>query len=157
MNGSDEVSSSLRPKTNELVCRRKERRNCPCLKCLMKTSRQMTVILKALAEPRRVAILTLVRSRDELRAGEIAKRFRTTRPGISQHLRVLTNAGLLCERRQGTSRLYSLRREGFGDLRAFLDSFWEESLSRLKQEVEKEARERTRPLIRSVRPSSKGD
>ena len=99
----------------------------------------MHIILKALAEPRRVAILTLVRSH-ELRAGEIARHFRSTRPGISQHLRVLTNAGLLSERRQGTSRLYSLRREGFGELRAFLDSFWEESLSRLKREVESESR-----------------
>ncbi len=100
----------------------------------------MNVILKALAEPRRVAILTLVHSRHELRAGEIAKHFRSTRPGISQHLRVLTNAGLLFERRQGTRRLYSLRKEGFGKLRAFLDNFWEESLSQLKREVEKEAR-----------------
>jgi DNA-binding transcriptional ArsR family regulator len=100
----------------------------------------MHVILKALAEPRRVAIPTLVCSQHELRAGEIAGHFRSTRPGISQHLRVLTNAGLLCERRQGTSRLYSLRREGFGELRAFLDSFWEESLSRLKREGEKETR-----------------
>src|SRR4249919_1082756 len=106
----------------------------------MKNSRQMQIVLKAIAEPRRLAILALVRSRHELRAGDIAKRFRTTRPGISQHLRVLNNAGLLCERRQGTRRLYSLRREGFGELRAFLDSFWEESLSRLKREVEKEAR-----------------
>ena len=106
----------------------------------MKSSRQMHVILRALAEPRRMAILTLVRSRHELRAGEIASHFRSTRPGISQHLRVLAKAGLLCERRQGTSRLYSLRREGFGKLRAFLDSFWEESLSRLKREVEAETR-----------------
>lgn len=106
---------------------------------LMKSSRQMHVMLKALAEPHRVAILTLVRSQHELRAGEIARHFRSTRPGISQHLRVLTNARLLCERRQGTSRLYSLRREAFGELRAFLDSFWDESLSRLKQEVENEA------------------
>ena len=105
----------------------------------MKSSRQMHIILKALAEPRRVAILTLVRSH-ELRAGEIARHFRSTRPGISQHLRVLTNAGLLSERRQGTSRLYSLRREGFGELRAFLDNFWEESLSRLKREAESESR-----------------
>jgi DNA-binding transcriptional ArsR family regulator len=108
----------------------------------MKVSRQMHVILKALAEPRRVAILTLVRSHRELRAGEIAGHFRSTRPGISQHLRILTNAGLLSERRQGTSRLYSLRREGFGELRAFLDSFWEESLLRLKREVEKEVRKK---------------
>jgi DNA-binding transcriptional ArsR family regulator len=106
----------------------------------MKSSRQMQVILKALAEPRRVAILTLVRSQHELRAGEIAQHFRSTRPGISQHLRVLTHAGLLSERRQGTSRLYRLRHEGFGEVRAFLDSFWEESLSRLKREVEDDAR-----------------
>ena len=106
----------------------------------MKSSRQMHVILKALAEPRRVAILTVVRSGREMRAGEIARHFRSTRSGISQHLRVLTNAGLLCERRQGTRRLYRLRREAFGELRAFLDSFWEESLSRLKREVENEAR-----------------
>jgi len=100
----------------------------------------MHVVLKALAEPRRVAILTLVRSQHELRAGEIARHFRSTRPGISQHLRVLTNAGLLSERRQGTRRLYSLRNAGFGELRAFLDSFWEENLSRLKREVEGETR-----------------
>ena len=100
----------------------------------------MHVMLKALAEPRRVANLTLVRSQHELRAGEIARHFRSTRPGISQHLRVLTNAGLLSERRQGTSRLYSLRREAFGELRAFLDGFWDESLLRLKREVENEAR-----------------
>ena len=106
----------------------------------MKSSRQMHVILKALAEPRRVAILTVVRSGHEMRAGEIARHFRSTRSGISQHLRVLTIAGLLCERRQGTRRLYRLRREGFGELRAFLDRFWEESLSRLKREVENEAR-----------------
>jgi DNA-binding transcriptional ArsR family regulator len=94
------------------------------LNVAMKNSRQMHVILKALAEPRRMAILTLVRSRHELRAGDIASHFRSTCPGISQHLRVLTKAGLLCETRQGTSRLYSLRREGFGELRACLDSFW---------------------------------
>jgi DNA-binding transcriptional ArsR family regulator len=104
--------------------------------------------------PRRVAILTLVRWRHELRAGEISKHFRSTRPGISQHLLVLTNAGLLCERRQGTSRFYSLRREDFGELRAFLDTFWDESLSRLKREVEHEARPRAWPLIRSARHST---
>jgi DNA-binding transcriptional ArsR family regulator len=99
----------------------------------------MNVVLKALAEPRRVAILTVIQSR-ELRAGEISKHFPTTRSGISQHLRVLTNAGLLCERRQGTSRFYRLRREGFGELRAFLETFWEGSLFRLKDEVESETR-----------------
>jgi DNA-binding transcriptional ArsR family regulator len=98
-------------------------------------------ILKALAEPRRVAILKLVHVR-ELRAGEIASHFRTTRPAISQHLRVLTKAGLLSLRRQGTRRLYRIRPEGFASLRAFLDVFWEESLSRLKLAAERERRRR---------------
>jgi DNA-binding transcriptional ArsR family regulator len=98
-------------------------------------------ILKALAEPRRVAILKLVHVR-ELRAGEIARHFRTTRPAISQHLRVLTKAGLLSLRRQGTRRLYRIRPEGFASLRAFLDVFWEESLSKLKIAAERERRRR---------------
>lgn len=98
-------------------------------------------MLRALAEPRRVAILKLVGSR-ELRAGEISCQFRTTRPAISQHLRVLTKAGLLTERRQGTRRFYRIRREGFAELQSFLDSFWTERLGVLKEEAEKEARGR---------------
>lgn len=97
--------------------------------------------LKALAEPQRLTILSLVRSR-ELRAGDIARHFRTTRSSISQHLRVLSDAGLLSERRQGTTRLYRLRREGFAELRAFLDSFWEDRLARLKTAAEEDARKR---------------
>jgi DNA-binding transcriptional ArsR family regulator len=100
---------------------------------------QAQSMLRALAEPRRVAILRLVGS-GELRAGEISSHFRTTRSGISQHLRVLTDAGLLCERRQGTRRLYRIRDEAFSQLKAFLDSFWNESLARLKSEAEMEAR-----------------
>ena len=102
---------------------------------------QTQAVLRALAEPRRVAILKLVGSR-ELRAGEISRQFRTTRPAISQHLRVLTKAGLLGERRQGTRRFYRIRREGFAELRSFLDSFWTERLGVLKEEAEKEARGR---------------
>ena len=97
------------------------------------------VILKALAEPRRMAILRLVSSR-ELRAGEISRHFRTTRPAISQPLRVLVRAGLLAERRQGTRRLYRVRPQGFAQLRDFLDSFWDERLDKLKTEAEAEMR-----------------
>src|SRR5260370_656285 len=64
--------------------------------------------LRALAEPRRRAILRLV-ARDELAAGEIAAAFEVTRTAISQHLTVLKNAGLLAERRDGTRRLYRAR------------------------------------------------
>ena len=97
------------------------------------------LVLRALSEPRRVAILKVIRNR-ELRAGQIADNFNTTRPAISQHLRVLIKAGLLIERRRGTSRLYRLRARGFARVRALLDSFWEHGLVRLKAEAEKQAR-----------------
>ena len=102
---------------------------------------QTEAALKALAEPNRLAILTLIRAR-ELPAGEIAERFKTTRSAVSQHLRVLTDAGLLTERHEGTKRLYRLRPEGFRGLRKLLDGFWDDKLDRLKTEVELEARRR---------------
>ncbi len=101
----------------------------------------MRHVLRALAEPKRLTILKLVRSRERA-AGEIASRFKTTRPAISQHLRVLVNAGLLSERREGTRRLYRLRPEGFQDLRAFLNAFWDHALAHLKSQAEREARSR---------------
>ncbi len=104
-----------------------------------KASGQTRSVLRALAEPRRVAILSLIRRR-ELRAGQIADNFNTTRSAISQHLRVLMKAGLLSERRRGTSRLYRLRAEGFSHVRALLDTFWEDGLARLKSEAEKHVR-----------------
>ena len=103
------------------------------------SSRQSAIVLRALAEPRRVAILKLV-GRRELRAGQIAANFRTTRSAISQHLRVLTKAGLLHESRSGTRRLYRIRPEGFAQVRALLDAFWESGLAKLKAEAEKHAR-----------------
>ena len=75
--------------------------------------------LKAIAEPRRRAILRLVRD-DELSSGEIAAQFDVTGPAISQHLGVLKEAGLVTERREGTRRLYLARPEGLQDLRAFI-------------------------------------
>jgi DNA-binding transcriptional ArsR family regulator len=92
-------------------------------------------VLKALADPQRVAILRLVHDQ-ELPAGEIATHFRTTRQAVSQHLRLLTDSGLLDLRRDGTKRLYRVRREAFGELRAFLDAFWSDGLSSLKRSVE---------------------
>jgi DNA-binding transcriptional ArsR family regulator len=93
-------------------------------------------VLKALAEPQRVAILRLVHAR-ELPAGEIARCFSSTRQAVSQHLRLLTDAGLLEERREGTRRLYRLRPEAFAQLRDFLGTFWDERLGSLKREVER--------------------
>jgi DNA-binding transcriptional ArsR family regulator len=95
----------------------------------------MEAVLKAIAEPRRREILRLVTD-DELTAGEIAARFDVTRPAISQHLTILRNAGLLEERREGTRRLYRVRPEAFGEVRAYLESFWDEGLLALKHVVE---------------------
>jgi DNA-binding transcriptional ArsR family regulator len=95
----------------------------------------MELALKAIVEPRRRAILQLVRD-DELASGEIAKHFDVTGPAISQHLGVLKEAGLVTERRDGTRRLYRARPEGLSDLRAFLDDFWDNSLDRLRDAAE---------------------
>jgi DNA-binding transcriptional ArsR family regulator len=101
----------------------------------------METALKAIAEPRRRAILRLVRD-DELSAGEIAAHFDVSRPAVSQHLTVLNEAGLLSERRNGTRRLYRARPEGLADLKAFLDEFWGDRLEALKREAEREEREK---------------
>ena len=57
----------------------------------------------------------------ELASGDIAAHFDITRPAISQHLQVLTAAGLVSVRKDGTRRLYQARPEGLADLRAFLE------------------------------------
>jgi DNA-binding transcriptional ArsR family regulator len=97
-------------------------------------------LLHALAEPRRRAILRLVRN-VERPAGEIAAAFPdVTGPAISQHLRVLKHAGLVQERKQGTRRLYRARPEGLTELRHWLRDFWDEGLARLKEEAEYDER-----------------
>ena len=97
----------------------------------------MEAALQAIAEPRRRHILRLVWSQ-ELPAGEIASHFDVTRPAISQHLRVLKEAGLVTERRDGTRRLYRARPEGLAELRAFFEGLWDDSLERLRLAAERE-------------------
>ena len=100
----------------------------------------MDAALRAIAEPHRHEIIRLVWS-TELPAGEIAGRFKeVSRPAISQHLRVLVDAGLLSERREGTRRLYRARRDRIQHLRASLDSFWTDRLGALKAVAEREAK-----------------
>jgi DNA-binding transcriptional ArsR family regulator len=101
----------------------------------------MEAAVKAIAAPRRRQILTLVRD-GELSAGEIAAHFDVTRPAVSQHLNVLKEAGLVSERRNGTRRLYRARPEGLAELKEFLEEFWDERLSALKREAEKEEKQR---------------
>jgi DNA-binding transcriptional ArsR family regulator len=95
----------------------------------------MDEALRALAEPRRRAILRLV-AHTELAAGEIACCFEVTRTAVSQHLTVLKNAGLLTERRVATRRLYRARPEGLAGLREFLDQMWASSLEVARDLVE---------------------
>jgi DNA-binding transcriptional ArsR family regulator len=101
----------------------------------------MDLILHALVEPRRRDILRLIQ-RAELSSGEIAAHFDVTRPAISQHLQVLATAGLVSVRRDGTRRLYQARPEGLGELRRFVEEFWDDRLERLKQAAEAEERSR---------------
>jgi DNA-binding transcriptional ArsR family regulator len=97
----------------------------------------MDAALQALAEPRRRDILALVRDR-ELTVGEIAARFDVTRPAISQHLKVLRDAGLVTDRREGTRRYYRALPEGLNELRAYLEGFWDVRLEALKRAAEDE-------------------
>jgi DNA-binding transcriptional ArsR family regulator len=99
----------------------------------------MEAAMRAIAEPRRRAILRLVRD-EERSAGNIASHFDVTRPAVSQHLSVLKEAGLVSERRNGTRRLYRARPEGLVELRAFLDELWGDRLQTLKREAEREER-----------------
>jgi DNA-binding transcriptional ArsR family regulator len=99
----------------------------------------MDAALQAIGDPSRRKILRLVWAR-ELPAGEIARHFDVTRPAISQHIRVLKDAGLLTERRDGTRRLYRARPEGLDEVRAFFDSLWDDSLERLKDAAERHER-----------------
>jgi DNA-binding transcriptional ArsR family regulator len=99
--------------------------------------------LRAIAEPRRQAILRLVRD-EERTAGEIAEAFEVSRPAISQHLSVLKEAGLVSERRDGTRRFYRARPEKIRELQRFLEEFWKTGLDRLKAAAEWEERRKRR-------------
>ena len=98
-------------------------------------------MLKALAEPQRIAVLRLVHAQ-ELPAGEIAAHFKTSRQAISQHLKVLEEAQLVTVRRDQQRRMYRARPEGFAELRRYLDMFWNDQLQVLKHFAEAEEQRR---------------
>lgn len=110
----------------------------------------MEAAARAVAEPTRRQILALVRD-DERTATEIADHFPVSRPAISQHLRVLHDAGLVEVRAEGTRRWYRARPEGLADLRSWLDDFWSDGLDRLKVEVEQQ-QWRDRKAARAGKP-----
>jgi DNA-binding transcriptional ArsR family regulator len=98
----------------------------------------MDTVLRALGAPRRREILGLVRC-GERSAGEIHRALGDVTFGaVSQHLGVLERAGLVRARREGRSRLYRARPEGFEPLREWLESMWDDALAALKARVEAE-------------------
>jgi len=95
--------------------------------------------LGLLGDPTRRAIFERLRSKP-LSVGEIADGLPVSRPAVSQHLRVLKEAGLVTERRNGTRRLYRLDPDGVGELRDYFDDFWTDALAAFKAEAERERR-----------------
>src|SRR6201991_1533353 len=95
----------------------------------------------ALTDPTRRAVLE--RLRDGPRAvGEIARGLPVTRPAVSQHLRVLKDAGLVADRAEGTRRVYAIDPQGLGALRQWLDQFWDAALQAFAEEVERSEKSR---------------
>ena len=87
--------------------------------------------LKALAEPHRRTILQLV-SGEARSVGDIASHLDITGQAVSRHLKVLREAGLVDERREGTRHLFTVNPEGFAAVQEFLAGFWAEHLGRLR-------------------------
>ena len=91
--------------------------------------------IAALADPTRRTIF------ERLRGGprpvvEIARGLPVSRPAVSQHLRVLKEAGLVRERREGTRNFYSVNGDGLADLHAYFENFWDEALAAFKEAAE---------------------
>ena len=94
----------------------------------------------ALYDPTRRAVLE--RLRDGPRSvGEIARGLPVTRPAVSQHLKVLKEAGLVDDRSEGTRRIYQIDPKGLGAMRAWLDQFWDSALTAFAAEVERASKE----------------
>lgn len=71
---------------------------------------------------------------------EIAKGLPVSRPAVSQHLKILKEAGLVREERDGTRRIYEIDPKGLGQLRRWLDQFWDIALDAFRAEVEKDTK-----------------
>ncbi len=93
--------------------------------------------IAALADPTRRAIFERLRG-GPLPVGELAEEMPVSRPAVSQHLKVLKEAGLVSERRHGTRRLYRIEPQGVQALRDYFDGFWAETLAAYKAAAERE-------------------
>ena len=89
----------------------------------------------ALGDPTRRAIFERLAERPSA-VGELARELPVSRPAVSQHLKVLKDAGLVLDRPEGARRIYQLDPDGIGALRAYLDQFWSKALAAYKVAVE---------------------
>jgi len=90
----------------------------------------------ALADPTRRSVMESLRSVPRA-VGEIARGMPVSRPAVSQHLKVLKEAGLVTDRAEGTRRVYYLDPKGLAALRSWLDQFWNQALADFQREAEK--------------------
>ena len=88
--------------------------------------------LDALGDPTRRAVLEVLRG-GARPVGEIARHLPVSRPAVSQHLRVLKEAGLVRDRKQGTRRLYRVDGRGLEALRGYVESYWDSALEAYKE------------------------
>ena len=105
------------------------------------------IALSALADPTRRAVFETLRN-GPVSVGEIAAGLPVSRPAVSQHLKVLKDAGLVRDEADGARRLYEIDAGGLGELRAWLDRFWDEALDAFKAEAERSPQPRRRRRAR---------
>ncbi len=91
----------------------------------------------ALADPTRRDIFERL-ARRPLAVGELARQLPVSRPAVSQHLKVLKEAGLVMDHQEGTRRVYQVDRRGVEAMRRYLDRFWDTALDAFKAAVEEE-------------------
>jgi DNA-binding transcriptional ArsR family regulator len=94
-------------------------------------------VFAALADPTRRAVLARLRGGPRS-VGEIVSAVPVSQSAVSQHLRVLREAGLVTDRREGTRRLYQVDLAGLTALRAYVDEFWDVALASFKRHAEEE-------------------
>src|ERR1700744_5447340 len=103
--------------------------------------------LNALADPTRRAVFERLR-RGPASVGDIATGMPVSRTAVSQHLKVLKDAGLVRDEAHGARRLYEVDPNGLAEIRAWLDNFWDDALSAFKAEVERPSQPRSRRTSR---------
>src|SRR3954453_7012897 len=98
-------------------------------------------VFAALTDPTRRTVFEQLRSGGKP-VGEIARGLPVSRPAVSQHLKVLKDAGLVADRSEGTRRIYYIDPKGLGAMRAWLDQFWDAALTAFAAEVERNEKEK---------------